>query len=224
MFRYFNNIFDNFRRYTYNMYHGNVESNRIYSNLQLPDDDCKLENSKIDLKQLRIDVLLFVKQFKNTYFKYTNKEKFNVGLYNSFIDDDHFDGGLTGFDDDDHEVRIFDKYILEYIKNRNEVLTYLQCKNKDVVLKDSLHKLDNLVIGNNKIDLIFAMDMSEKELFDYCYSLVANNGCMTTVKNTIFSMIIKYDGEYIRMKLGAFSKNKNTHPYLILERFMNNTT
>lgn len=224
MFRYFSNIFDNFRRYTYNMYHGNEESNKLYSNLQFPDDEIKTKNDNIDQKQLRIDVLLFVRQFKNTYYKYTNKDKFNAALYNSFIDDDNFDGGLTGFDDDDHEVRIFDKYILEYIKNRSEVLTYLQCKNKDIVLKDSLQKLDNLIIGNDKMDIIFAIDMNEKELFDYCYSIVANNGSMTTVKNIIFSMIVKYDGQYIRMKLGAFSKNKNTHPYLILERFMNNTT
>ena len=93
-----------------------------------------------ELKKLRINILLYIKQCKNTYFKYTNKDKFNQDLYESFINDDHFDGGDTAFDDEDN-IRIFDKYILEYVKSRGEIITYLQCKNKTVNVKTKLDEL-----------------------------------------------------------------------------------
>ncbi|WP_396189547.1 hypothetical protein, partial [Flavobacterium sp.] len=150
MLRYINRVFDD----VVNIYIDNV----ICTDKKYPRNSIDLYESiaslhggvvLIDDKQLRIDTLLFVRQFKNTYYKYTNKEKFNVELYNTFIDDKNFDGGLTAFDDDDegNSVRIFDKYILEYIKNRNDVITYLQCKNKDVVVRTNLEQLGDFKNG-----------------------------------------------------------------------------
>jgi hypothetical protein len=174
-----------------------------------------------DDKQLRIDTLLFVRQFKNTYYKYTNKEKFNEELYNSFVDDKNFDGGQTAFDDDDQTIRIFDKYILEYIKNRNDVITFLQCKNKDVIFNLKLEQLNDLKYKNNKIDIIFAIDMPEKDLFNYCYNIIQKTGNISIIKGIVFSIILKYDNEYIRIKLNAFTKQMKNHHYLLLERFLN---
>jgi hypothetical protein len=221
MFRYFGKLYDDAKIYTYNYIH-QEQPPKTYQTLQSEDDD-KIEsihNANIDDKQLRIDILLFVRQFKNTYYKYTNKDKFNPELYNSFVDDKHFDGGLTAFDDDDN-IRIFDKYILEYIKNRNDIMTYLQCKNKIVELQTKLENLREIADHKEEnINVLFTIDMNEKDLFNYCYSIIQKAGNIAMIKNIVFSIIIKYNGEHIRMKLGTFNKNKNNHPYLILERFI----
>lgn len=220
MFAYFSKYFTDAKIYAYNFFNNDGEkSTRIYQTLQPDVDNENQVVHNVDDKKLRIDVLLFVRQFKNTYYKYTNKDKFNPELYNSFVNDEHFDGGLTAFDDDDN-VRIFDKYILEYIKHRNDMLTYLQCKEKDVVLRSRLDDLREIIGSQKSVDVIFAIDMSEKDLFNYCYSIIQKTANISYIKNIIFSLILKYNGEYIRMKLSAFNKNKNVHPYLILERFI----
>ena len=82
---------------------------------------------------------------------------------------------------------------------------------------EDLTDISNAV--NNTVDVLFVMDMNEKAMFSYCYSILQNSGNILIINNVIFSIILKYKGEYIRMKLSAYSKNKNTHPYLILERF-----
>jgi hypothetical protein len=208
MFRYFHSIFENARIYTYNYLN---DEKKTYRNLFE-------EPPIVDDKQLRIDVLLFVRQYKNTYYKYTNKERFNPELYNSFIKDENFDGGLTAFDDDEAEnVRIFDKYVLEYIKNRSDVITFLQCKNKDIVMKSSLDELQMVEARKNKLDILFVIDMSEKDLFNYCYSIIKDEKNICMIKPIIFSLIVKAKGEFVRIRLNSFNKNKQNHPYLILE-------
>jgi hypothetical protein len=208
MFRYFNSIFENTRIYTYNYLNDEKKTYRSFFE----------EPSIVDDKQLRIDVLLFVRQYKNTYYKYTNKERFNPELYNSFINDENFDGGLTAFDDDEMEnVRIFDKYVLEYIKNRSDVITFLQCKNKDIIVKSSQDELQMVEPSKNKIDVLFVIDMSEKELFNYCYSIIKDEKNISMIKPIIFSLIVKAKGEFVRIRLNSFKKNKQNHPYLILE-------
>jgi hypothetical protein len=208
MFRYFNSIFENTRIYTYNYLN---DDKKIYKNLFD-------EHPIVDDKQLRIDILLFVRQYKNTYYKYTNKEKFNPELYNSFINEDNFDGGLTAFDDDETEnVRIFDKYILEYIKNRSDVITFLQCKNKNIIMKSSPDELRMIESGNNNLDILFIIDMSEKDLFNYCYGIIKDERNISMIKPIIFSLIVKTKGELVRIRLNSFIKNKQNHPYLILE-------
>ena len=219
MFKCISRIFEDTKIYTYNYFYGNPVTNKTYPKMLTSEEEEK-QHVLIDDKQLRIDTLLFVRQFKNTYYKYTNKEKFNEELYNSFVDDKNFDGGHTAFDDDDQNTRIFDKYILEYIKNRSDVMTYLQCKNKDVVLKLKLEQLNDLKYKDDKMDIIFAIDMPEKELFNYCYNIIQKTGNISIIKGIVFSLIVKYDNEYMRIKLNAFTKQKKSHPYLLLERFL----
>ncbi len=245
MFKYFGKLLEDTKIYTYNYFNKdprNSTSVRIYS--PFPDDvpyvpsvpDTTEANSNTsthatdtthttsitsaDDKQLRIDTLLFVRQYKNTYYKYAKKDKFNQELYDTFISENNFDGGLTAYDEDDN-MRIFDKYILEYIKNRNDVLTFLQCRNKGVNLKEKVDDLSETRQSSSHIDVLFTIDMSEKDLFNYCHSILANIGSIVTIKNIIFSLIINHNGEYIRMKLNSFNKDKRgSHPYLILEKFI----
>jgi hypothetical protein len=100
-------------------------------------------------------------------------------------------------------------------------MTYLQCKNINIELQTKLDDLKDIKCSNNEnIDVIFTIDMNEKDLFNYCNSIINKNGNISMIKNIVFSIIIKYNGEHIRIKLGAFNKNKNNHPYLILERFI----
>jgi hypothetical protein len=220
MFRYIKNALEDAKIYTYNYFYSDSKTNKLYPKLMTDDEEDSREHVIIDDKQLRIDTLLFVRQFKNTYYKYTNKEKFNQELYNSFVDDKNFDGGNTAFDDDDQDVRIFDKYVLEYIKNRSDVITFLQCKNKDVVIKLKLEQLNDLQKKHDNFDIIFAIDMVEKDLYHYCYTIIHKTGNVSMIKAIVFSLILKYDGEYVRIKLNSFTKQKSNHPYLILERFL----
>lgn len=173
-------------------------------------------DNNIDDKQLRINILLFIRQYKNTYYKYSNKEKFNEELYNSFVNDEHFDSGITGYDDEEN-ISIFDKYILEYIKNRNNVITYLQCKNKILNFRNYLELLNDIKPTNDSIDILFILDMSEKDIFSYCYNLIRYNGKLYYLKDILFSFIVKYNDKQIRLKVESFKNNNNIHPYLILE-------
>jgi len=228
MFKYLKSIFEDVKINTYNyLYTNQYTSNKKYPKLLLEDDNNYTPDVSIhmkhydenDDKQLRIDTLLFIKQYKNTYYKYTNKSKFNQELYNSFLDDNYFDGGLTAYDDDDNSI-IFDKYILEYIKNRNDLLTFIQCKNKDIVLKSSLESLENSDKSKKYIDAIFVIDMNDKELFNYCFAIIKDKNNVSIIKSIMFSIIFKYNNEYIRIKLSTFSKNNQNHPYLILESIL----
>lgn len=171
-----------------------------------------------ELKKLRINILLYIKQCKNTYFKYTNKDKFNQELYESFINDDHFDGGNTGFDDEDN-IRIFDKYILEYVKSRSEIITYLQCKNKIVNLKTKLDELRDFRSSDEEKDILFVIDMSDKDIFNFCYDAKKDIRDNNITKAIILSMVFKLGTEFVKIKLDT-SKNKEHHPHMMLESCM----
>jgi hypothetical protein len=232
MYKYITKLFEDSKIYAYNYYNGNIKSDKIYpkisndysfiendsdNNIDVIIDDNNNEN---DYKQLRIDILLSIKHYKNTYYKYTNHIKFNQELYDSFINDNNFDDNLTAFDDEDENIRIFDKYIIDYIKNKNNILTYLQCKNKVIDVKTNIDNLKDIKYSN-EIDILFIMDMSEKELFIYCFNLLKKQKNISNLKNILFSIIFKYDYKLIRIKLESFKTNNNTHPYIILEKLLN---
>jgi hypothetical protein len=227
MYKYLDKLFENIKIYNYNYWNDNNKSNKIYKNLELDSDidnislylDNKIKPIDVCDKKLRLNILLYIKQYKNTYYKYTNKEKFNIDLYNSFINDENFDDSLTAYDDDEPNIRIFDKYILEYIKKRNDIITYLQCKDKGVILHDTLESLNDLK-KSNTYDMLFIIDMNERDLLSYCLEILSKVNNISLLKTLIFSMIIKYDGNHIRIKIDTSSKNKNYHPYLILEKYI----
>jgi hypothetical protein len=214
MIKILNNFFQNVKIYVYNArnYNDNCKTDR--------EKQTNKNNSKIDDKQLRIDTLLFIKQIKNTYYKYANKEKYNQELYNSFINENYFDGGTSGYDDDDN-IRIFDRYILEYIKNRNDLMTYIVCKNKNIIPKIRLNDLNDVYNNKeNNIDILFIIDMNEKDIFNYCYDIIYNTHDISSIKNIMFSFVCKYRDEYIRIQSKSITNCNTNHPYLLLERLI----
>ena len=216
MLKYFNKILTNAKVYAWNLIN-DPQDNKTYPKTEILLDDEVIIPPE-ELKKIRINILLYIKQCKNTYFKYTNKEKFNEELYKSFIDDDHFDGGDTGFDDEDN-IRIFDKYILNYIRSRNEIITYFQCKNKTVNIKTKLGDLRDFRSSEEEKDILFVMDMTDKDIFNFCYEAKKDIRDNNVTKSIVLSMVFKLGEEYIKIQLNSF-KNPQHHPYILLESCM----
>jgi len=218
MLKYCNKILTSAKVFAWNLIH-NPQENKTYPKTELLHEE-EVIIPLDELKKIRIDILLYIKQCKNTYFKYTNKDKFNQELYNTFIKEDHFDGGDTGFDDEEN-VRIFDKYILDYIKSRNEIITYFQCKNKVVNLKTKLEDLRDFRSSDEEKDILFTIDMNDKDIFNFCYEAKRNIKDYNVTKGIVLSMVFKLGEEYIKIKLNSF-KNPEHHPYMMLESCMHN--
>lgn len=183
-------------KYIYNYFNNNYKPITKYPELE------ELDNN-IDNKQLRINILLFIRQYKNAYYKYTNKNKFNEELYDLFVNDENFDDKITAYDDEDENIRIFDKYIFEYIKDRDDAMRYLQSNNKIVNLKSNLEEFNDIIFSKNNIDILFILDMSEKDIFTYCYNLLNNHQEISYIKDILFSIIFKYDNQIIRLKVNS---------------------
>lgn len=219
MLNYFNKLATPVKVYLYNAWHSDWLDQdkplKKYSNLS---DELTTTHTmnKEELKLARINTLSYIKQCKNTYYKYTHNKLFNQQLYDSFVEESHFDSGNTAFDDDDN-VRIFDKYILEYIKNRNDVMTYFQCKNIKVNTKTNLEELTDFRAKADEKDVLFIIDMTDKQIFDYCFEIQKNCCNSNETKMIVLSMVFKYQSEYIRIKLNSHRMNTEYHPYLVLE-------
>jgi len=222
MSKYLEEIYKYIKITNHNYWHKNDNDNdKIYKNLEI--DDTSLIKSarplQIDNKELRLNILLYIKQYKNIYYKYTNKDKFNSDLYNSYINDDSFDDSLTAYDDDDSNIRIFDKYIIKYIKKRNDIITYLQCKNKNVILHTVLDNLKNINNGET-FDILFIIDMPERDILSYCLNILNNSGDMGLLKTIIFSMILNINNNNTRIKIESDSKDTIEHPFVVLENYI----
>ena len=224
MFRLFNQLLTGLKVNVYNYLNGDENAMKKFNSIgriNIEDDITRYRDkilNKEEEKKMKIDTLLYIKHMKNTYYKYTDKSKFNKDLYDKFIENDNFDSGDTAFDDDDN-VRIFDRYILDYIKNRNEILTYLQCKNKGVRIVTKLDELEELR-SKDTIDILFVMDMSDKDIFSYCYDILKNNTNCTTAKAIVLSMVIKMNQDYVRIKINSCTSSNIYHPHLVLENII----
>jgi hypothetical protein len=163
--------------------------------------DQKINN--IDDKQLRINILILIKLYTNTYYKYTNDGKFSKKLYNVFINNEFIISCLTVYDDN-NKISIFDKYIIEYIKKRNNVIEYLQSKNKIINLKNNFESLNDINTSNDYIDVLFILDMPAKDIFLYCYILLYKHKNISYIKNILLSVVIKYNNQQIRLKVDSF--------------------
>jgi len=215
MFKYCNSLYLNLKIYAHNLIHKSDSTD--YPKTELFEKE-EISLTSEEIKLLRLNTLLYIKQCKNTFFKYTNTEKFNSELYQSFFNDDNFDGGDTGIDDDDN-IRIFDKYILDYIKNRNNIITYLQCKNQEINIVSKLTDLKDFTHSDVR-DILFVIDMSDKDIFNYCLESKKNIKDCNVIKNIILSLIFKFNGEFINIKLNS-SKSSHYHPHILLESSLN---
>lgn len=220
---YLNKLITNMKIFTYNLIYTEPQNNKFSKKY---DNICDYDNSSPqvmkmtdeEFKKYRLNTLIYIKQCKNTYYKYTQNELFNQKLYDSYKEDNNFDSGETGFDDDDN-ISIFDRYILEYIKNRNEIMTYFQCKNIKINMKTKLEELRDFRDQQNDKDILFVIDMTDKQIFDYCIE-VQKKFTINETKMITLSFIFKYDNEYIRIKLNSQKMNVEYHPRIVLENFV----
>ncbi len=205
--------------YLYNLLFDRRTNNTTSNYPKLDIEDIYNYND-IDDKEFKKESFIFIRNYKNIYYKYTNKDKFNVGLYNNYINSTEFDSDMTALDDDDPIIRIIDKYIIEYIKIRNEFITYIICKNKKINFADTINNIKNYNKNDEEIDIVFVIDLKDKECFDYCFTNCKNKN-MTNIKDILFSIIIKHNNEFIRIKLKSITSKPNyQHPYLILEKLL----
>ena len=217
MFKYCNNLYLNMKIFTHNLIHSNNCPQKYRKSDLLDADDVSL--SPEEIKDLRLNTILYIKQCKNTFYKYTNSEKFNPELYQSFLKEDHFDGGDTGIDDEDN-ISIFDKYIIDYIKSRNDILTYFQCKNQKINIVSKLNELNDFAEKRDVKDVLFIIDMSDKDIFNYCLNSKKNIKDCNVIKNVIMSLVFKFNGEYVNIKLNT-SKSNQYHPHILIESSLN---
>jgi len=215
-----NNFLTNIKIYSYNLFNSKNASNKInkkYMNICNDNIYANIKMNPNDFKIYRLNTLMYIKQCKNTYYKYTQNSLFNVKLYEMYNKETFFDSGDTAFDDDD-KISIFDRYILEYIKNRNEIITYFQCKNIKINLKNNLEEIRDFRETLDEKDIIFVIDMTDKQIFDYCMSIQKNYNINET-KMISLSMIFKYDSEIVKIKLNSQKTNMEYYPKLILENY-----
>lgn len=227
MFKLFNQFLTGVKIQTYNFLNADdsttIKKIKPVGRITLDEDiTCGKEKilSKDEEKQMKIDTLLYIKHMKNTYHKYVDESKFNKDLYDKFIEKDNFDNGETAFDDDD-DIRIFDRYILDYIKNRNNISTYMQCKNKSIRTVTKLEELEE-IRSKDIIDILFVMDMSDKDIFTYCYNILKSNTNSTTAKSIVLSMVLKMNKDYVRIRINSNKSNNFYHPHLVLENIIQN--
>jgi len=213
MFELLNNFYHLVKKQNFHYYlpfEENSENKKINKNLD-----------GVDEKKLKIDTLLFIKQFKNAYYKYSDSDKdsFNEDLYNKFANSDGaFDSGETSYDDDGTNIRIFDKYIIEYIKKRNSLNTYLICKNKKINFKKKFSDLHIINKGEVYIDLMYVIDMSDKDIFDYCFPIILEEGNLLNMISLLYSVFVNLNSKQFRIKLK--DTETNCHPYILFEKLL----
>ena len=168
--------------------------------INIKEDDILINYSND--KQLQINILILIKIYKNTYYKYSNNEKFNDKLYNIFINNKFIISYLTEYNND--KINIFDKYIIEYNIKKNNIINYLKSKNKTINFKNNFDSLNNINTSNNYIDVLFILDMTIKDIFLYCYDLLKKDKDIDNIKNILLSIVIKYNNQEIRLKVDSF--------------------
>lgn len=208
MINYIKNYIKNTKLINYNFLKKNIKDLEIIEKkkdieeilINIKEEDILINNSND--RQLQINILILIKIYTNTYYKYSNNDKFNDKLYNIFINNEFIISYLTEYNN--HKINIFDKYIIEYNIQKNNIIKYLKSKNKTVNFKNNFESLNNINTSSNYIDVLFILDMSIKDIFLYCYFLLNKNKDIMNIKNILLSIVIKYNNQEIRLKVDSF--------------------
>lgn len=171
------------------------KNNSLQNNISLSSEEASIAQpySIPANKTEKIQLLLQIRHIKNIYYKYTNNPLFRQELYDTFLTDTDFDYGDAAFDDnDDDNIRIFDKYIIKYIKSRELFLKNLIDMNLKYHLYLSTSKLEEHE-SDESHHILFIMDMTDKKIFEYCYNLYILHNKDFRVIDTLFSAIIIYN-------------------------------
>lgn len=202
MFNYFNSLIDNMKIQYYKLANPKKTNSKYISY-----DNMVMKHHKLDKKI----VLMYIKQLKNIYYKYTDNKLYNERLYHLYAEKDDFDNDDTAYDDDE-DIKIFDKYVIEYIKNRNQIVTYMMYKNKKINIKTSLEDLQDIKKSENSMDILFTIDMKDNDILSYYFENEKD------VKAIVFSMIFKFNNSYVNIEIHSPTK---VHPLLMVETMYN---
>uniref|UniRef100_A0A6C0J2V4 Uncharacterized protein n=1 Tax=viral metagenome TaxID=1070528 RepID=A0A6C0J2V4_9ZZZZ len=159
----------------YNMFSKKPVINTIKPDLEYSSYGISDKNDK----ELRINILLDIKNIKNTYYKYTYNKKYSDKLYKDILKETEDENGVLV----SNNSKIYDSDIIKYIECRKELF-----ENKNYVLKKNLEELSKLDSLDSK-NLLYIIDLNEKEIFNYCYDIIK---CYddNIVKDLLFSVII----------------------------------
>jgi hypothetical protein len=168
LFDLFNKVYNMFSKKTTNTTIPNLE----YSSYGISD--------KID-KELRINILLEIKNIKNTYYKYIYDSKFSEKLYNGILQETEDENGVLV----SNNSTIYDSDIIKYINCRKEL--FENTKNSYILKKniEDLYKLDS----KDSKNILHIIDLNERETFNYCYDIIKRSD-KNIIRDLLFTVII----------------------------------
>ena len=137
-------------------------------------------NDKTD-KQLRINILLEIKNIKNTYYKYINNSKYSDKLYNNVLQETEYEDGILVSDNS----TVYDNDIKKYINCRKELFENTK---RRYIIKKNLQDF-YIINDDNENNILYIIDLEERDMFNYCYDYIKRDD-KNLVRDLLFTVII----------------------------------
>jgi len=160
----------------------NIFGKKIRNNLTSPNLEYNSYgiNDKTD-KQLRINILLEIKNIKNTYYKYINNSKYSDKLYNNILQETEYEDGILVSDNS----TVYDNDIKKYINCRKELFENTK---RIYIIKKNLQDFYMINDGNEN-NILYIIDLEERDMFNYCYDYIKRDD-KNLVRDLLFTVII----------------------------------
>ena len=160
----------------------NIFGKKIRNNLTSPNLEYNSYgiNDKTD-KQLRINILLEIKNIKNTYYKYINNSKYSDKLYNNILQETEYEDGILVSDNS----IVYDNDIKKYINCRKELFENTK---RIYIIKKNLQDFYMINDGNEN-NILYIIDLEERDMFNYCYDYIKRDD-KNLVRDLLFTVII----------------------------------
>ena len=160
----------------------NIFGKKIRNNLTSPNLEYNSYgiNDKTD-KQLRINILLEIKNIKNTYYKYINNSKYSDKLYNNVLQETEYEDGILVSDNS----TVYDNDIKKYINCRKELFENTK---RRYIIKKNLQDFYMINDGNEN-NILYIIDLEERDMFNYCYDYIKRDD-KNLVRDLFFTVII----------------------------------
>lgn len=137
-------------------------------------------NDKTD-KQLRINILLEIKNIKNTYYKYINNSKYSDKLYNNILQETEYEDGILVSDNS----TVYDNDIKKYINCRKELFENTK---RRYIIKKNLQDF-YIINDGNENNILYIIDLEERDMFNYCYDYIKRDD-KNLIRDLLFTVII----------------------------------
>ena len=160
----------------------NIFGKKIRNNLTSPNLEYNSYgiNDKTD-KQLRINILLEIKNIKNTYYKYINNSKYSDKLYNNILQETEYEDGILVSDNS----TVYDNDIKKYINCRKELFENTK---RRYIIKKNLQDF-YIINDDNENNILYIIDLEERDMFNYCYDYIKRDD-KNLVRDLLFTVII----------------------------------